>query len=246
MVAVALTWAGVLLLVVSGALAWPRLMPFVASRLRALPTAAPNDSFLPAPAPFSTPALLPSFDEGEGEPAATSTPAATVSARSTPTPAPVGYPPTRIVIPAIRLDAPVVLTGWDVVGSGDGAQAVWNVPAQRAAGWHRGSAPLGVPGNTVLNGHNTSNGEVFRDLYRLNLGDWITLYSGDKSFTYEVIDLLVLPEAGQPIEVRQANARYIHATDDERVTLITCHPYGSLRNRLVVIATPAAPIPLPR
>ncbi len=43
----------------------------------------------------------------------------------------------------------------------------------------------------------------------------------------------------QPLEVRQANARYIQPTDDERVTLVTCHPYGSTRFRLIVIARPA-------
>jgi sortase (surface protein transpeptidase) len=49
---------------------------------------------------------------------------------------------------------------------------------------------------------------------------------------------LILPEAGQPLEVRVENAKYILPTEDERVTLVTCHPYGSLRNRLIVIAYP--------
>jgi sortase A len=117
-------------------------------------------------------------------------------------------------------------------------QAIWVVPAERAAGWHEGSAPLGLPGNTVLNGHNTTYGEVFRDLYMLESGDQIIFYSGSTALSYEVEEKLFLPEAGQPLEVRQQNARYIQPTHDERVTMVTCHPYNSLRFRLILIARP--------
>ena len=105
-----------------------------------------------------------------------------------------------------------------------------------AAGWHETSAPLRMVGNTVLNGHNTTNGEVFRDLYTLEVGDTITVYAGDTPHDYSVTERLLLPEAGQPLEVRLENARYAMPTDDERLTLVTCHPYGSLRYRLVVVA----------
>jgi len=71
-----------------------------------------------------------------------------------------------------------------------------------AAGWHETSAPLGMPGNIVLNGHNTTHGEVFRDLYTLEAGDTIIVYSGDVPYTYAVSEILILPEAGQPLEVR--------------------------------------------
>jgi sortase (surface protein transpeptidase) len=56
-----------------------------------------------------------------------------------------------------------------------------------------------------------------------------------------VSETLILPEAGQPLGVRRENARYVMPTDDERLTLVTCHPYGSLRNRLIVIARPDEP-----
>jgi sortase A len=119
---------------------------------------------------------------------------------------------------------------------------VWEVPNEYAAGWHETSARLGEPGNTVLNGHNTTNGEVFRDLYRLEAGDKIIVYGQEVSRrTYVVSVTLILPEAGQPREVRLENARYVMPTDDERLTLVTCHPYGSLRSRLIVVARPAEP-----
>lgn len=148
-------------------------------------------------------------------------------------------PPTRIVIPALGVDGPVVpvsLSKTEVEGQ---VYTAWGVPDEYAAGWHETSALLGEPGNMVLNGHNTNNGEIFRDLYTLDSGERITVYSGKISRTYAVSETLILPEGGQPLEVRLANARYVMPTDEERLTLVTCHPYGSLRNRLIVIARPS-------
>lgn len=225
-----LTWGGVLLLLVGCLLAYP----YVSSRLATFPpTPTPTTPVLPStvslptftsPAPTST--LFPSPPP--------STPTATPIPAPTPTPA----LPTRIVIPAIGVDAPVVPVSWQTVEQDGSTQAAWEVPGLYAAGWHQTSAPLGVPGNTVFNGHNTTNGEIFRDLYTLEIGDTIRVYAGDTPYTYTVTEVLILPEAGQPLEVRIENARYILPTDDERLTLVTCHPYGSLRYRLVVIAHP--------
>jgi LPXTG-site transpeptidase (sortase) family protein len=144
--------------------------------------------------------------------------------------------PVYIRIPVIDLDAPVEPIDWEDAGE----QLIWNVPNWRAAGWHYNSAPLGEVGNTVLNGHNTTKGEVFRDLYKLEEGALVLLDGDDgEVYGYTVENVYVLKEAGQPLSVRQANARYIMPTTDERLTLVTCHPYGSTRNRLIVIARPA-------
>lgn len=183
--------------------------------------------------PQPTPALL--------EP--TSEPTARPAPRPTPTPL-WGTAPVRIRIPAINLDAPVTPVEWAPLETADGAQGIWQVPNWRAAGWHSSSALLGVPGNTVLNGHNTTYGEVFRDLYRLQEGAEILLEGENGlTYTYGVEALYILKEANQPLEVRLENARYILPTTDERLTLVTCHPYGSIQNRLIVIARPA-PAPL--
>jgi sortase A len=150
-------------------------------------------------------------------------------------------PPTRIVIPTLGIDAPVVKVSWYRTEINGQVQAAWEVPDAYAAGWHETSAPLGVPGNTVLNGHNTTNGEIFRDLYTLKTGDGIVLYSEGISHTYAVSDTLILPEAGQLLQARLDSARYVMSTDDERLTLVTCHPYGSLHNRPIVVARPHKP-----
>ena len=234
LVAQLLIWGGVLLLLVGGLLAYP----YVRSRLAAPPPAptatassppptAPVPTFTNAP-PTSTP--FPSPSPFPTPPTPTATPI--------PSPTPLPALPSRIVIPTIHVDGPVAPVSWQTAEAGGQTQTTWEVPDMYAAGWHETSAPLGVPGNTVLSGHNTTNGEIFRDLYTLEVGDSITVYAGDAPYTYTVTEMLILPEGGQPMEVRIENARYILPTDDERLTLVTCHPYGSLRNRLIVVAHP--------
>jgi sortase A len=174
-------------------------------------------------------------------PVAPSTPGLDDADPTSAMPAFVGTIPVNIRIPAINLDAPVISIGWEIVTRGGKSQALWQVPNRRAAGWHNTSALLGIPGNTVLNGHNTGRGEVFRDLYKLDGGEEIVVDGQDgQVYTYEVDETYILPEAGQPVEVRRQNARYIQQTPDERLTLVTCHPYGSLANRLLIIAYPVS------
>ncbi len=224
-IAQALIWGGVLLLVIGGFLAYP----YARSYLATVPTAPPTPSLSPTvciPSPTST--------------QISSRPSSTPTVTPVPTPTPIPALPTRIVIPAIGVDAPIVPVSWYTVEVEGWTQAMWNLPDGYAAGWHETSATLGVPGNTVLNGHNATNGEVFRDLYKLDTDDEIVVYANEVPYTYTVAKMLILPEGGQPLEVRIQNAQYILPTDDERLTLVTCHPYGSLRNRLIVIAFPEA------
>ena len=230
-VAQVLTCGGVLLLLIGGLLAYP----YVSSRLATFPSKLIPTSTLArstAPPPTATTVVPTSIP--------TPVPTLTHTPTSTPIPTPTSTPalPSRIVIPTIGVDALIVPISWQAVEVGDQTQAAWEVPDMYAAGWHETSAPLGVPGNTVLNGHNTTHGEIFRDLYTLEVGDAIIVYSGDTLYAYAVTEILILPEGGQPMEVRIENARYILPTDDERLTLVTCHPYGSLRYRLIVIAHP--------
>ncbi len=152
-------------------------------------------------------------------------------------PTPAGIPPTRLRIPRLGLDAPVETVGMIPSAAAPGVFE-WEVPARRAAGWLNTSAPLGVAGNTVLDGHHNIQGEVFRDLWALEAGDEITLSAGERTRVYRVSEVLILPEKGQPMEVRLRNASYIQPTEDERLTLITCWPYNNNTHRTVVIAFP--------
>ncbi len=146
-------------------------------------------------------------------------------------------PPTRIVIPAINLDAPIEPVGWSQVNG----VSTWDIPNHFAAGWMKTSAPLGRPGNTVLDGHHNIAGEVFRHLVDLKAGDLIEVYSDDQMVVYEVTALHILPDRDQPLEVRRRNAQWIQPTVDERLTLVTCWPYTNNTHRLVVVAQPIGP-----
>jgi len=145
--------------------------------------------------------------------------------------------PDRLVIPAIQLDAPVVLAKLKDIEYQGKTYQQWIAPNIFAAGWHGTSAPLGVPGNTVLNGHHNVHGEVFGHLVDLKVGDLIQVYSGDKEFVYAIALKMILPERFQPLAVRLANAQWIEASPDERLTLITCWPYESNTHRLIIVAT---------
>ncbi len=146
--------------------------------------------------------------------------------------------PLQIIIPAIDLDAPIVpISTTAVVYNGQTYQQ-WDVPAGFVAGWHQDSAAIGTKGNLVLNGHHNINGEVFRDLIDLEVGDELTLTNDDGTHQYEISEKEILAERGQPISVRIKNAEWIAPTDDERVTLITCWPYTDNSHRLIIVAKP--------
>ena len=88
------------------------------------------------------------------------------------------------------------------------------------------------------------------DLYRVmgemeRSGDLIRLEAAGERFTYIVAQTMTLAEEGQPINVRQDNARWILPTDDERLTLVTCWPYLANSHRLVVVALPPATLGIP-
>ena len=229
-----LIWGGILLLVAGGLLTFP----YVKSRMATFaPTATPTLSsqrsatllptHTPSPLPIHTRTPLPTHTLASSDPIPT----------HTATPHPPSQP-DRIVIPSLNVDGLIIPISWHTIDVNGQQQAVWDVPDMDAAGWHETSAPLGVPGNTVINGHNTTHGEIFRDLYTMEAGDDIVLYAGETVRTFAVTEVLILPEAGQPLEVRLENARYILPTEDERLTIVTCHPYGSLQYRLIVIAQP--------
>jgi LPXTG-site transpeptidase (sortase) family protein len=144
-----------------------------------------------------------------------------------------GQPPTRLVIPAIKLNAAVEVA--TVLITPDGP--VWDVP-QDAAGWHVSSTLPGETGNLVLSGHHNTGGRVFRNLHDVVAGDLVYVVAGQEIHVYVVTERVILREDGVSPEQRQANAQWIRATQDERLTLVTCYPWWTNTHRLIVVATP--------
>jgi len=145
--------------------------------------------------------------------------------------------PTHITIPSLAVDANIVDVGITPTRIDGQDVYIWDVAAY-AVGHHFSSANPGEGENVVLSGHDDWQGEVFRDLYKLKKGDGIMVRAGDKTWSYHVDSLLLLQEVGVPLEQRLDNALYIGTTGDERLTLVTCWPYGVDDYRLVLIAKP--------
>ncbi|RPI83565.1 MAG: sortase [Chloroflexi bacterium] len=146
--------------------------------------------------------------------------------------------PTRLIIPDIQLDAPVVPAVEVYMELSGALVRRWDVPYGYLAGWHGDSARLGDAGNIVINGHHNINGQVFSHLIDINEGAEIFVYGQNQEFHYRVIEKVLLSEKNEPLEVRLANASWIQPTTNPRLTLVTCWPYESNTHRLIVVAEP--------
>jgi sortase A len=99
---------------------------------------------------------------------------------------------------------------------------------KKGPGWMIGTAMPGSPGNAVISCHRTTYGGPFRRIDRLQAGDTITVsVPGFGDSVYEVRASFVV----KPTDVWVAAA-----TSGARLTLTTCHPEGSARERLIVQA----------
>jgi sortase A len=131
-----------------------------------------------------------------------------------PIPTPGPQAATRIVVPAIDVDAPVV--------EGDDWEQL-----KKGVGHHINSANPGERGNCVLSGHNDVFGEVFRRLEDLELEDEVIVYTGVQPYRYVVKTKRIV----EPTEVS-----VMYPTTKPVLTLITCYPYLVDSHRVVVVA----------
>lgn len=123
--------------------------------------------------------------------------------------------PTRIVIPRINVDAPIVPgVDWEAL--------------KRGVGHYPGTTYPGQRGNMVLSAHNDIFGEIFRYLEQLEPGDTFTIYDANQTgYEYIVRTRRIV----EPTEVS------VLANSPEPIaTLITCHPYLIDSERLVLQA----------
>jgi len=128
---------------------------------------------------------------------------------STPTPLPAGVP-IRVIIPSINVDSPVREAGtyWS-----DGQLYYETLPFVVAH--YRMTARVGEVGNAVFSGHVTSRsaGNVFADLYRVQIGDEIRFFSEEHQYIYRVTAMRL---------VDRNEVGVMAPTPDATATLITC------------------------
>jgi sortase A len=129
-------------------------------------------------------------------------------------PTPESQPPTRIVIPKINVDAPVL--------EGDDWETL-----KKGVGHHIGTANPGERGNVYISGHNDIYGQTFRRLEELDLGDEVVIYAGPKSYRYVVREKRI-------VEPKDVSVMY--PTTEPILSLQTCYPFMVDTHRLVVIA----------
>jgi LPXTG-site transpeptidase (sortase) family protein len=146
---------------------------------------------------------------------------------------PPGYA-VRLAIPAIRLDSVVKQGG--IIEDNHGTLA-WETLPFVAVHYGGMTALVGALGNAVIAGHvvTLNEGNVFRFLYKVNLGDTIQVWDDqDREHYFHVVDVkLVSPTDLSPMA----------ATPDPTLTLITCGgTFDSVKrefsDRLIVVAKP--------
>ena len=144
--------------------------------------------------------------------------------------------PTRLAIPDIDLDTPVVELGWTTQEDAAGnIFSAWNV-AEYAAGWHVNSSLPDEGGNVVMSGHNNVAGAVFRELDQLKRGNEIFVYANNMRYSYLVDKVLIVPDRLATPEQRRENAKWIGEYDDDRLTLVSCWPRDDNSHRIIVVA----------
>ena len=110
-------------------------------------------------------------------------------------------PPQRLLIPAIGVDWPVVLS--------DNT----HMPRFKGIGWLFGSAYPGQAGNLVLFGHLDGPYATLGRLHELRPGDTFTVATTDGAFTYQV---------RTTFETTPDDVSVLIPTDTATATLITC------------------------
>ncbi len=123
----------------------------------------------------------------------------------------------RIVIPALSLDQPIK-EGRDIWVIHDGG--TWRRP-------HTSTPDKG--GNTVIVGHRyyASKASTFYSLDKLEYHQKLAVYWEGKEYLYQIESIKVV----DPKEIEVEGA-----TEEPTLTLYTCHPLWSAKNRLVITA----------
>jgi sortase A len=127
-----------------------------------------------------------------------------------------GDPLTRIAIPSIDLKPTLVVEGT-------------TESALRAGAGHYRNTPLpGEEGNVAIAGHRTTYGKPFANVDRIKVGDEIKLETPVGTYVYKV--------SQAPYVVNNNDWTVISQSPGKTLTLTSCHPKGSSKQRIVIKA----------
>lgn len=102
------------------------------------------------------------------------------------------------------------------------------------AGHYPKTALPGEPGNVSIAGHRTGFGQPFRHLERMRPGDPIIMETPYGVYTYEVIP--PFEQHGNPWITHAKDFTVVQPTVEPSLTLTTCDPPHTSKNRLIVRA----------
>jgi sortase A len=177
----------------------------------------------PTPSPTTSP-TTPSPTTASPAPAASAPPGAPVPVARQEVEIGKGFAVLRIPRLGDWNDDPLVVV--EGVGVGDLKKGPGHMP---------GTAMPGEVGNVVVSGHRTTYGAPFERLDELRRGDAIVIETRDTWFTYTMSGSQVV--APSAVEVTYAVPGEPSAAPTRRLlTLTTCHPKYSARQRLIVSA----------
>jgi sortase A len=158
-------------------------------------------------------------------------------------PAPTQAGPVPVGTPLARLDIPALGPGWNRVL----LEGVDQDTLARGPGHYPGTGELGRPGNYAIAGHRVGQGAPFDAAGELRPCDPIVVTTAAQVLTYRVLPFDGLPVACSLPFVPGTVGREIVDPDDVAVigsdpagpallTITTCHPRFSARQRLVIHA----------
>lgn len=147
-------------------------------------------------------------------------------------------PGTRIIVPRINSNVPIINVPDDKLASRDwgGLEADIQDALRDGVVHYPGTPWPDQSGNVVLTGHSSYYPwdpgrfkDVFALLHQVEVGDEIVIFYKQKKYIYRIDEIKVV----LPSEVN-----VLGDTGDDRLTLITCTPIGTNLKRLIVIAKP--------
>ena len=93
-------------------------------------------------------------------------------------------------------------------------------------GYIVGTSLPGTGGNFAIAGHRTTYGAPFGNLDRVQLGETIIFQTNTNEYKYKVVDVQIVSPTDNFV---------LQNYGDDRITLTTCHPKFSAKQRLIVV-----------
>ncbi|MGZ8736078.1 MAG: class F sortase [Nocardioides sp.] len=138
-------------------------------------------------------------------------------AGTTPPPGPSPGIPVRLLVPSLRVDAPVVPI------SAPGGVLLPPDDPQTLGWWSAGAQPGAATGGALITGHTVhSGGGAFDDLETLDLGDVVRVSTSAGLLEYAVTDVAVYRKA----TLARDAERIFSQTVPGRLVLITCEGWN--------------------